>query len=452
MTPRRINFITGKLAAPALATLLKDMAPSFGHKVVELPAHVAALMTTEYIARKLPPGLTGEVMIPGGCQGPLDPIRLASGAPALRGPVDMMDIPAHFGGKLIPPKYGKPRLHILAEIVDAPKLSIRQIVLRAGRYAKDGADWIDLGCMNETPFPHLADTVRELCGMGYKVSVDSANPDELLAGSRAGAGMFLSVNSANISIAGKLEGKVVVIPDPGKGIGGMYKNAEAALRQGVEVVLDPILDPLMMGAAKAVARYVDARRKFPDTPILMGAGNLVELVEADNLGINAMIAGFCAEMNIDYALTAEVIPWNRGAVAQLAAARRVMEYAKERKTLPKGFDHRLVALRDPKIRGFTAAQIGKLQKMVNDKNFRIFVADEKIHIFNREVYIKAGKAEGMIGKLGVEDAAHAFYLGMELMKAETALLLGKNYVQDEPLAWGYITAGRPKRRDGGRAK
>ena len=36
-------------------------------------------------------------------------------------------------------------------------------------------------------------------------------------------------------------------------------------------------------------------------------------------------------------------------------------------------------------------------------------------------------------------APHAFYLGTELMKAEIAFVLGKRYVQDEPLDWGVAT-------------
>ena len=37
------------------------------------------------------------------------------------------------------------------------------------------------------------------------------------------------------------------------------------------------------------------------------------------------------------------------------------------------------------------------------------------------------------------DASHAFYLGFELAKAFTALMLGKNYVQDQALTWGFLT-------------
>ena len=37
------------------------------------------------------------------------------------------------------------------------------------------------------------------------------------------------------------------------------------------------------------------------------------------------------------------------------------------------------------------------------------------------------------------DPAHAFYLGYEMAKAVTALTLGKNYVQDQALRWGFLT-------------
>jgi hypothetical protein len=49
----------------------------------------------------------------------------------------------------------------------------------------------------------------------------------------------------------------------------------------------------------------------------------------------------------------------------------------------------------------------------------------------------AQDAFSLFPKLTVgNDAAHAFYLGAELMKAEIAFRLGKRYSQDEPLDWG----------------
>jgi len=35
-----------------------------------------------------------------------------------------------------------------------------------------------------------------------------------------------------------------------------------------------------------------------------------------------------------------------------------------------------------------------------------------------------------------KDAGHAFYLGVELARAEIAWQLGKRYNQDQPLNWG----------------
>jgi dihydropteroate synthase len=46
------------------------------------------------------------------------------------------------------------------------------------------------------------------------------------------------------------------------------------------------------------------------------------------------------------------------------------------------------------------------------------------------------------------DPAHAFYLGYEMAKAVTALTLGKNYVQDQALRWGFLTSEEQRHRNG----
>ena len=42
-----------------------------------------------------------------------------------------------------------------------------------------------------------------------------------------------------------------------------------------------------------------------------------------------------------------------------------------------------------------------------------------------------------------DDGAHAFYLGVELARAEIAWRLGKRYAQDEPLDWGVAADAPP---------
>ena len=49
--------------------------------------------------------------------------------------------------------------------------------------------------------------------------------------------------------------------------------------------------------------------------------------------------------------------------------------------------------------------------------------------------------------MGVTDPSHAFYLGYELMKAKTALTLGKDYRQDQALDWGYLTEPEVSHRE-----
>ena len=50
---RRVLFVTGRLAEPALRRVLAEMAPPFAYDVAVLKITVAALMTTAWIARNL---------------------------------------------------------------------------------------------------------------------------------------------------------------------------------------------------------------------------------------------------------------------------------------------------------------------------------------------------------------------------------------------------------------
>jgi hypothetical protein len=52
-----------------------------------------------------------------------------------------------------------------------------------------------------------------------------------------------------------------------------------------------------------------------------------------------------------------------------------------------------------------------------------------------------------MNRQGPIDPSHAFYLGYELAKAVTALTLGKNYVQDQGLRWGFLTVPEKSAHD-----
>ena len=76
--------------------------------------------------------------------------------------------------------------------------TVAGIVERARRSRAEGADVIDLGCLPDTPFPHLEDAVAALKARGLRVSVDSADADELRRGGRAGADYVLSLTEATL--------------------------------------------------------------------------------------------------------------------------------------------------------------------------------------------------------------------------------------------------------------
>jgi len=77
---------------------------------------------------------------------------------------------------------------------------------------------------------------------------------------------------------------------------------------------------------------------------------------------------------------------------------------------------------------------------VTDKNFRIFVIGDCIYIFNNSVFLRGKDAGELFGELNVTDPGHAFYLGRELERASLAAKLGKKYVQERPLNWGYLSS------------
>lgn len=434
----RLLFVTGRLAAKALEKTLKGMKREFNYEIAVLPAKVGSLMTTPFIARHLEDDGFDQIIIPGLCKGNLRLIQDKLNIPTVRGPKDLRDLPIYFGGGATRRRYGRPRLKILAEIVDAPYLTPEEILERADYYRRNGADIIDLGCTTDREFTNVGKVVSLLKEKGFSVSIDSFNKEEILEADAAGVDYLLSINSSNLEIAPKLHCKVVVISDFGAGLESLERNVRAVEELGLQYIIDPVLDPLNFGFVDSLQRFYQARKRYPGAEILMGIGNLSELTDADSSGINALLLGIATELRINYILTTEVAPWCRGAVRETDIARRLMEYAHRHKILPKNVEDRLITAKDPRVKYYTEEQLREMQKLVTDRNFRIFADDKYIYVFNSQSFVKDTNIERIFAKLGVEEASHAFYLGQELTKAQLAVTLGKNYIQDSELRWGYL--------------
>jgi dihydropteroate synthase-like protein len=435
----RILFLTGHLARPRLEKVLAGFGKDgFAWSVFDVGVKVAALMTEAIIARRLPRPIDADrVVVPGRCRADLARLSAAFGVPFERGPEELKDLPAYFGKGGRGLDLSRHDLRIFAEIVDASALGVDAIVARARAMRNAGADVIDLGCLPDTPFRHLENTVLALKQEGFRVSIDSADLDELRRGGRAGADFVLSLTERTLDLAAETGVTPVLIPAEHGDLDSLFRAAEAAARRGIAALLDPILDPIHFGFMASLARYADVRRRLPDADILMGTGNLTELTDADSGGVTAMLLGVCSELAIRNVLVVQVSPHTRRTIEEHDAARRMMFAAREDKSLPKDYGGALLQLHDRKPFPNAPAEIAELAGAVRDANFRIETAEDGIHVYNRDGHHVAQDALSLFPRLGLDrDAPHAFYLGTELMKAEIAWRLGKRYAQDEPLDWG----------------
>jgi dihydropteroate synthase-like protein len=439
-----ILFLTGHLARPRLEAVLEGMNAEFGWKVLDIGVKVAALMTEDIIVRRLPqPVEADKIMLPGRCRADLDRLASRFGVPFLRGPDELKDIPVYFGRARKAADLTKYDIQIFAEVVDASALSVDAILKRAEDYAQKGADVIDLGGLPDTPFPHLGETVRALRHRGYKVSVDSANPEELLRGGKACADYLLSLNEETLHIADQVASIPVLIPKEHGDMASLYRAMDALDKKGRAYLVDPVLDPINFGFMESLGRYAALRRKRPDAEILMGTGNLTELTDADTTGITAVLLGIASELHIRNVLVVQVSPHTRRTVEEHDLARRIMFASRAEHELPKDYADGLLCLHARRPFPQSPEEIAEAAREVRDKNFRIEIAEDGIHIYNRDGHHIAQDAFDLYPKLGVDqDGAHAFYLGAELARAEIALRLAKRYAQDEPLDWG-VAADAP---------
>ncbi|WP_324735855.1 dihydropteroate synthase-like protein [Thermococcus sp. SY098] len=345
---------------------------------------------------------------------------------------------------------------ILAEIVDAPKLSVNEIVSRAIYYLESGADIIDIGMVSgETNpefielIPEVRDALRER-GHDAPVSFDSLNTKEI---ERAldYADLFLSVDESNLEEL-VTEKPVVLIPtnqkkgffpgNPQERVEFLEKLKEKALELGYKRIIPDLILEHIPNLARSITAFQLYRERNPDDVLLAGVGNVVELIDADSVGINAVMAGFAKELKIPLLLTTEVSPKCHGSVKELRRALDMMLF-----DMPKNLGFDLLILkekRSEKVEYEAKSPIVEARERevkLEDIYFRIFTKEEKIwviaHRGTEQILTIVGEEPNAIIDTILEhfqiSPRHAFYLGRELERAKTALRLKRSYVQEVEL-------------------
>jgi dihydropteroate synthase-like protein len=261
----------------------------------------------------------------------------------------------------------------------------------------------------------------------------------------------------------------------------LQDNLEAARNLGYgNLIADPLCDPLVTpGLTESIQAYATFARRQPTVPLLMGVGNVTELLDADTPGVNALLAGIASEVGVTFLLTTEVSAKTRGSVWELYRATQMMYLAHHRHAHPKDLGLDLLLLKSKQFTEvpYEAAQeapasvinaelppdsppppvcldpSGYFTIHVDRQRHRIVARHYPTHGQPRFQPDSAAEPRPDMVFLGntalevctavlerklVSRMDHAAYLGRELAKAEVALQTDRPYTQGSALflPWG----------------
>jgi dihydropteroate synthase-like protein len=383
---------------------------------------------------------------------------------------------------LIPVGTGKRRIfvgtslpmRVLAEIVDASSQPADEIEKIALRFEAYGVDIIDVGMVAGGGHPE--DSVRAVKAVKKStqkaVSIDASDPEEIMAAVKAGADLILSINAENMEEVGRFGVHIpVVVTSAGKNhqvpvdvedrLKQLSLNVKRARSLGFrKIIADPVLNPLLMPSlSKSIFAYMRYRNTNPSTPMLFGAGNVTELIDADSVGANLLLAGLASEIGANIILTTEASTKTCGSAMEAVSAVRMIALAKARRTAPEDLGIDLLRMKEKHWRE-ESFKICDDTRRLSAKNRPEFIHDPKgsfkisvdrlkrqivlIHYsyghIKPDLVIEGSSPERLIDVAirngRISHLEHAFYLGRELEKAKIALETGKCYVQDMPLLFG----------------
>ncbi|MHA1379826.1 MAG: dihydropteroate synthase-like protein [Candidatus Helarchaeota archaeon] len=510
---KKILILTGELAFKSVLKFTKDISDNI--EVLKLPISVAAFINPDIIIKslkKIDLSNYDYILCPGLMRGNLENLGKKLGVRIFKGPRYACDIPLaieHYDelspnspadkiflerelneleglaqrkiddksfliGNSSKSVYMGVKSYpiILAEIVNAPKLSIKRIIEKAKYYIFQGANVVDIGAIvgedNSRTLKKIIQNIKNDTFLkDVPISIDSLNPAEIEIGVEAGADLVLSLDKGNMKEIANLDKKVgvVILPTNVKEgfmprniedrIEQLQKNIENAQKLGFQkIVADPLLEaPINPGLYKSLSGYALFRKINSSIPLIFGIGNVVELIDTDGLGINSIFACLAFELKISAFLTTEYSPKTRGTVKELYQAIKLAYLANKRNMVPKDLpitNFKAKSKKDlfyiPSLEKIKIIEIGKeTEEYYPDSKgfFRIWVDHEQGKIFvvhyrevgNIDLAFSGTSAKDLGKKILAfnitSSDTHALYLGRELEKAEICLELGKSYIQDE---------------------
>lgn len=332
---------------------------------------------------------------------------------------------------------GGSRMKVIAEIMDAHRhQDIRSAVLR---FFASGADIVDLGFGFDATPEDVAATFSLLEGIEGPLAADTQDP-ELIRAALERADLILSLQEENIPRIGSAiaEAGIAAVVVPGEA--GLAPNCAAAKACGIEcIIADPLLPPAGSGLVKALSRMGDTETSYP---LFFGAGNIVELLDADSPGANALLAAMAQELGAALIFTSEHSDKTLGSVAEMRRATMMMALM-EGRPYPKDLGLDLFVIKEkrrrhePPVLYETIHEAPASEKALTYDpcgNFRIGIDGKEIIAERMGVAIKSQEWSSIFSiieeKGWVSLLDHAAYLGKELYKAELAIRFNRSFEQD----------------------
>jgi len=330
---------------------------------------------------------------------------------------------------------GGSRMKVLAEVMDAHRQP--EIRKKVDCAFSAGADIVDLGFGFDAVPEDVSRVFGLLEGIDGPLAADTQDPG-LIRAALCRADLILSLHEQNIPLVGGEVGRAgaaaVIVP----GQSTLANNIGLAQRAGIRcVIADPLLQPVGSGMVRSLRGFKRGRY-----PLFFGAGNVTELLDADSIGVNALLAGMAMEMGAAVIFTSEHSDKARGSIREMRRATEMMVLAAGR-PYPKDLGVDLLCLKEKRRRREPAVEYEAMveaQEMPGEieydpkGSFRIGIEGDRIVAVIRGRAVKGDHWQDVLHTILRNDDIslldHAGYLGRELYKAELAIRYGRSFEQD----------------------
>ncbi|MEM4618811.1 MAG: dihydropteroate synthase-like protein [Desulfurococcaceae archaeon] len=511
----KILLVTGLLAEKTVRETIRETNTKHEVDVVTIPVQVISLLSTEQIANYLKQLNIDKnkydlIIIPGLCPGSTQIIEEKTGIPCFKGTIHAFDLsillkldeldkilsrekPADFliekyildnnlktlikleevkktesikiGRIYIP--VNPPPFRILSELTNVHLMNEDFLLKKVNELIDKGADIVSIGFESKNPHPDLVYNIVKTIKREFDIpiAIDTLIPSEILKGVEAGVDIVLSIDYCNVEhVIDYIRETIPVIipydscrnylPDTSMRILYIDRLIDKIRDRLEHYILDPILDPPVVGNLfESINNYRELKRKYSDKPLLMGVSNVVELIDADSIGLNTLLSVLALDVKASILLVVEASSKTIDSTRELAIASEMITLAYIRRSPPKDLGIDLLFVKDKRridykidvedAEEITIENFEYREECKPQEYFRIRVDHENRFIEtlcvsrDRKLLIKSRSIEALknyiLENKLVSSIPHAMYLGIELGKASEAIRINKNYIQDQPL-------------------